>query len=101
MLTASTSYEGSGNIRCYDSATDIGAICNIEVTSKIKPSMAGKVALWCWLIGIFVPFLLPISTIAGIYGLSHDEEEARRKRYIICTIGSILTLLFWFIAQIS
>lgn len=101
MLTASTSYEGSGNIRCYDSATDIGAICNIEVTSKIKPSMAGKVALWSWLIGIFVPFLLPISTIAGIYGLSHDEEENHRKRYIICTIGSILTLLFWFIAQIS
>ena len=95
QIIASTNYEGKGNVRCYDSNTKLGAICNIEVISKVKPSTAGKVALWCWLIGIIWPVLLPISTIAGFYGLSSDPEPDRRTKYIVCTVGSILTLLFW------
>lgn len=95
QIIASTNYEGKGNIRCYDSSTKLGAICNIEVISKVKPSTSGKVALWCWLIGLICPFLLPISTMAGFYGLFTDPEPDRRTKYIVCTVGSILTLLFW------
>lgn len=94
QVIASTSYEGKGNVRCYDSTTKLGAICNIEVISKVKSSIAGKIALWCWLIGIIWPFLLPVSTIAGAYGLICDQEPDRRTRYIVCTVGSIVTLLF-------
>ena len=101
QIIASTSYEGKGNVRCYDSTTKLGAICNIEVISKVKASTAGKVALWCWLIGIIWPFLLPISTIAGFYGLSSDPEPDRRTKYIVCTAGSIITLLFWLILAMS
>jgi len=95
QVIASTNYEGKGNVRCYDSDSKLAAICNIEVISKVKPSTTGKVALWCWLIGIIWPFLLPISTIAGFYGLSSDPEPDHRTKYIVCTVGSILTLLFW------
>lgn len=95
QVIASTGYEGKGNIRCYDSASKLGAVCNIEVISKVKQGIAGKLVLWCWLIGIIVPFLLPVSAIAGIYGISCDPEPEHKKRYVICTVGSILTLLFW------
>lgn len=101
QIIASTNYEGKGNVRCYDSNTKLGTICNIEVISKVKPSTAGKVALWCWLIGIIWPFLLPVSTIAGFYGLSSDPEPDRRTKYIVCTVGSILTLLFWLMLAMS
>lgn len=100
QVIASTNYEGKGNVRCYDPNTKLGAICNIEVISKVKPSTAGKVALWCWLIGIIMPYLLPISIIAGIYGLSSDPEPDRRTKYIVCTVGSIVTLLLWFMAAL-
>lgn len=100
QIIASTNYEGKGNVRCYDPNTKLGAICNIEVISRVKPSTAGKVALWCWLIGIIMPYLLPISIIAGIYGLSSDPEPDRRTKYIICTVGSIVTLLLWFMAAL-
>lgn len=95
QVIASTSYEGKGNVRCYDSSTKFGAVCNIEVISKVKQSLAGKLALWCWLIGIIMPFLLPVSAIAGIYGIACDPEPEHKTRYIVCTVGSILTLLFW------
>ncbi len=95
QVIASISYEGKGNVRCYDSASKLGAVCNIEVISKVKPSLAGKLTLWCWLIGIIMPFLLPVSAIAGIYGISCDSEPEHKTRYIVCTVGSILTLLFW------
>lgn len=95
QVISSTSYEGKGNVRCYDSASKLGAVCNIEVISKVKQSLAGKLALWCWLIGIIMPFLLPVSTIAGIYGILCDPEPEHKTRYIVCTVGSILTLLFW------
>lgn len=95
QVVASTGYEGSGNIRCYDSKSKLGAICNLEVFSRVLPTGAGKAALWCWLLGIIIPFLLPISTIASIYGLSQDPEPERRTRYIVCAIGSVLTLIFW------
>lgn len=101
QVIASSGYEGKGNVRCYDSSSKLGAICNIEVISKVKPSTTGKVALWCWIIGIFWPFLLPVSTIAGFYGLSNDSEPDRRNRYIVCIVGSILTLLFWLMAAMS
>ena len=96
QVIASTSYEGKGNVRCYDSDTKLGAVCNIEVFSKVKQSVAGKIALWCWLIGIIIPFLLPVSIIAGIYGMTCDLESDYKTRYIVCTVGSIMTLLFWF-----
>ena len=95
QVTASTSYEGKGNIRCYDSASKLGAVCNIEVISKVKQSLAGKLTLWCWLIGIIMPFLLPISAIVGICGVLCDPEAEHKTRYIVCTVGSIFTLLFW------
>ena len=95
QVIASTNYEGKGNIRCYDSSTRLGAVCNIEVVSKVKQGIAGKIALWCWLIGMIMPFLLPVSTIAGVYGLTCDPEPYHKKRYIVCTVGSILTLLFY------
>ncbi|MDY2654413.1 MULTISPECIES: Ig-like domain-containing protein [Eisenbergiella] len=95
QVIASTSYEGKGNVRCYDAETKLGALCNIEVISKVKPGAAGKVALSCWLIGILFPFLLPISSIASFYGLACDPETEHRTRYIVCAAGSILTLLFW------
>lgn len=97
QVIASTSYEGKGNVRCYDAETKLGAICNIEVISKVKPGTAGKVALSCWLIGILFPFLLPISSIASFYGLAYDPETEHRTRYIVCAAGSILTLLFWMV----
>ncbi len=95
QITASKSYEGKGNVRCYDAETKLGAICNIEVISKVKPGTVGKVALWCWFIGILFPFLLPISSIASFYGLACDPETEHRTRYIVCAGGSILTMLFW------
>lgn len=95
QVIASTSYEGKGNVRCYDSASKLGAVCNIEVISKVKQGMAGKLALWCWLLGIIMPFLLPVSAIAGIYGITCDPEPEHKTRYIVCTVGSILTLIFW------
>ena len=95
QVIASTSYEGKGNVRCYDSVSKLGAICNIEVISKVKQGVAGKLALRCWLLGIIMPFLLPISAIAGIYGIICDIEPEHKMRYIVCTVGSILTLLFW------
>lgn len=101
QVIASTNYEGKGNVRCYDPNTKLGAICNIEVISKVKPSTTGKVALWCWLIGIICPFLLPISTIAGIYGMSSDPEPERKPQYVVCTVGSILTLLFWLMIEMG
>lgn len=95
QIIASEGYEGRGNIHCYDADTKLGAICNIEVISKVKPGTAGKVALSCWLIGILFPFLLPISSIASFYGLARDPETEHHNRYKICAVGSILTLLFW------
>lgn len=95
QVTASTNYEGKGNIRCYDANTKLGAVCNIEVISKVKPGTAGKIALACWLIGIIIPFLLPVSTIASIYGILCDTEPEHRARYIVCAIGSIMIMLFW------
>lgn len=101
QVIASSNYEGKGNVRCYDSSSKLGTICNIEVISKVKPSTTGKVALWCWIIGIIWPFLLPVSTIAGFYGLANDPEPDHRNRYIVCIVGSILTLLFWLMAAMS
>lgn len=98
QIIASTNYEGKGNIRCYDSDTKFGAICNIEVISKVKQSTAGKIALVCCLLGIFIPFLLPVSTIASAYGLLCDSELEHHTRYKICAIGSIAILLFWIMA---
>lgn len=98
QVTASTNYEGKGNIHCYDSASKLGAVCNIEVISKVKHGLAGKLTLWCWLIGILMPLLLPVSMLAGVYGFLCDPEPEHKIRYIICTVGSILTLLFWFSA---
>lgn len=101
QLIASTNYEGKGNIRCYDSTSKLGAICNIEVISKVKQGTAGKIALTCWIIGIFMPFLLPISAIASFYGLANDAEPEHRTRYIVCAVGSIIILLFWILAGIG
>lgn len=101
QIIACTSYEGKGNVRCYDSNTKLGAICNIEVISKVKQSAAGKIALWCWLIGIIMPFLLPISAIASIYGILCDSEPERSARYIVCAVGSSVILLFWIMAGIG
>ena len=98
QVIASTSYEGKGNVRCYDSASKLGAVCNIEVISKVRQSLAGRLTLWCWVLGIIMPLLLPVSAIAGIYGISCDPEPEHKTRYIVCTVGSILTLLFWFSA---
>lgn len=97
QVIASKSYEGKGNIRCYDSDTKLGAICNIEVISKVRHGLPGKIALACWIIGIFIPYLLPVSTIASAYGLAMDADKDRHKRYIICAIGSIITLIWWII----
>lgn len=101
QIIASANYEGKGNVRCYDSNTKLGAICNIEVVSKVKPSTAGKIALWCWFIGIILPLFLPFSTIAGFYGLFSDPEPDRKMRYVVCMAGSILTLLFWFMREMG
>lgn len=98
QVIASPNYEGKGNIRCYDPESKLGAICNIEVVSKTKATTAGKIALSCWMAGIMIPAILPISTIASLYGLACDSEPAHKKRYIVCAIGSVLTLLFWLMA---
>lgn len=95
QLIASTRYEGKGNVRCYDSESKLAAVCNIEVISKVKMSTAGKVALTCWLFGIMIPYLLPVSTIASVYGLVYDKESEHSIRYVVCAIGSIVTLLIW------
>lgn len=95
QIIASAGYEGRGNVHCYDADTKLGAICNIEVISKVKPGTAGKVALSCWLIGILFPFLLPVSSIVSFYGLASDPETEHHNRYKVCAVGSILTLLFW------
>ncbi|XCP85030.1 hypothetical protein ABXS75_18715 [Roseburia hominis] len=95
QVIASSSYEGKGNVRCYDSNTRLGAVCNIEVVSKVKQGAVGRIALWCWVLGIIMPFLLPVSGIVGIYGIACDPEPDHKTRYIVCTVGSILTLLFW------
>ncbi len=98
QVIASANYEGKGNIRCYDPDSKLGAICNLEVLSKEKATTAGKIALSCWMAGIMLPYVLPISIIASIYGLTSDPEPAHRKRYITSAIGSVVTLLMWLMA---
>lgn len=98
QVVASANYEGKGNIRCYDPDSKIGAICNLEVVSKEKATKAGKIALSCWMAGIMLPYVLPVSTIASIYGLTSDPEPAHKKRYMTCLVGSIATLLLWLVA---
>lgn len=95
QVIASSSYEGKGNIKCYDANTRLGAICNLEVVSKIKPNSLGKAALTCLLLGIIIPFLLPVSSITSIAGLIKDEESDHKKRYILCLIFSTIFLIVW------
>ncbi|MFQ6948272.1 MAG: Ig domain-containing protein [Blautia hansenii] len=94
QVIASGNYEGKGNVRCYDPETKLGAICNIEVISKIKQGMAEKIALWCWILGIIIPFLLPISAFVSACGFVCDPEKERRPKYGIYAIASILTFIF-------
>lgn len=101
QVIASRQYTGKGNVRCYDANTELGAICNVEVVSKIRHTVWGKLALICWLLGIILPFLLPVSMGASIYGMMKDEEPDHRKRYIVCAVGSILTFLIWISAWMS
>lgn len=98
QIVASANYEGKGNIRCYDPDSKIGAVCNLEVVSKEKETKVGKIALSCWMAGIMLPYVLPVSTIASIYGLTSDPEPAHKKRYMTCLVGSIATLLLWLVA---
>lgn len=94
-LTAALNYEGKGNIRCYDADSNLSAICNFEIYRRSKQTKYGKTAIACWIIGIFLPFLLPISAAASIWGLTHDLEAPSKKTYIICAIGSLMTLFVW------
>lgn len=95
QVTTSKSFTGKGNIRCYDQTSGIGAICNIEVVSKIKHTWAGTLTLLCMLFGFFFPVLSGISIGLGIYGLVQDEEISHRPRYIVCMVISALTLIVW------
>ena len=97
-ITAASSYEGKGNVRCYDATANVGAICNIQVINKVPANGFGKAALGTLIAGIFLPYLLPVSIIASALGLFVDEEPDHKLRYIGCLIGSIVILLFWIIA---
>lgn len=97
QVTALTGYEGKGNIRCIDPDANLSAICNIEVVRKVKPNIFGKLALWCLILGMIMPLLLPVSTGASIIGLVKDKDPEHKTRYIVCAIGSVLVLLFWII----
>lgn len=101
QVIASNGYEGKGNVRCYDTESKMGAICNIEVISKIKYGLAGKLALICLLLGIIMPFLLPVSALASLYGIFCDEEQDHRMRYSICAIGSIGILIMWLLSAMN
>lgn len=94
-ITAALNYEGKGNIRCYDADTNLSAICNFEVYRRSKHSKYGKVAITCWIFGIFLPFLLLISMATSIWGMTHDAEAESKRTYIICAIGSLMTLFVW------
>lgn len=95
QIAASSTYEGKGNVRCYDPNTKLGAICNIEVVSQVKANSLGKAALACLLLGIIIPFLLPISTITSIAGLATDKEPDHKPRYIACLIFSLILMFIW------
>lgn len=95
QITASGSFTGKGNVRCYDQATGVGAICNIEVASKIKHTWVGTMALLCMLFGFFLPVLSAVSIGFSVYGLVKDEEVSHKTRYIVCVVISILTIMIW------
>jgi hypothetical protein len=95
QINASSSFTGKGNIRCYDSTTKIGAICNFEVVSRIKHTWVGTLALLCILAGFFYPLFSGISIGLCIYGLVQDKEISHRTRYITCIVIGILTILIW------
>ena len=95
QITASATYEGSGNIRCYDPETRTAAVMKLEVTTTVKHTAAGKIALGCTIAGIFMFFPLFISIIAGVMGLMTDDDPDRKPRYIWCTAISVVMLLIW------
>lgn len=95
QVTGATGYEGKGNIRCYDPYSKLGAICNIEVISKVKHTWVGTLTLICMLIGFFFPVLSAASICLGVYGLVQDAEESHRARYIVCSVISVLTIIIW------
>ena len=94
-ITASPTYEGSGNIRCYDPETRTAASMPIEVTNTVRHTALGKTALACTIAGIFMFFPLFVAIIAGVMGLCNDEDPDRRSRYIWCTAISGVFLLMW------
>lgn len=95
QISASESFTGKGNIRCYDQNTGVGGICNFEVVSKIKHTWIGTVALLCMLFGFFLPVLSVASIGLGIYGLVKDEEASHNTRYIVCAVISLFTIGMW------
>lgn len=97
QVIASNTYIGKGNIRCYDPITKLGAVCNVEVVSNIAPNPLGRLALALTIIGILVPFLLPVSAIISGVGLMIDHEESHKKRFITCFILSMVFLAFWYL----
>ena len=99
QITASSTYEGTGNIRCYDPVNRVAASCKLEVMTQIKHTTAGKITKNCMWWGIIVPILLPVSIIAGIYGLCTDEDPDHRPRYTWCTIISTIILLIFISAM--
>ena len=99
QVNTSERFTGKGNIRCYDQTTGIGAICNIEVVSKIKHTWVGTMALICMLVGFFLPVLSGVSIGFSVYGLVQDEETSHRARYIVCAVISVLTIFVWIGSQ--
>lgn len=105
QINASESFIGKGNIRCYDQRTGIGAICNIEVVSKIEHTWAGTMALLCMLFGMLFGCFLPALSVVlllvsigfSIYGLIEDKEISHHNRYIMCTVIGALTLIVWIV----
>ncbi len=95
QIIASGTYEGTGNIRCYDPETRIAASCRLEVNTSDRHTTAGKITFRCMCWGFLIPILFPVSIVAGLYGLCTDNDPASDSKghYIWCPIVSTIMLL--------
>lgn len=93
QMIASGQYTGSGNLRCYDPATGIGAICNIEVVQNNADNFLALIALILIIAGLFFPPLELGAIAAAGYGLYSNRGKEKLGRYWWRLIVSVLLFL--------
>ena len=90
LLTASENYTGTGNLVCYDPASGLRAICNIEVAkNKIKDFLAAFVIVMM-LFGFASPLFSFLSIAVSGFSL---WKYWGQKKLIPFWVGGILSVL--------